>query len=79
MFSKALRGYEKVFGLDHVECETLRDKLCALDAELENKGLVEIEELAEDLPTGSSPDNNKPPSISKRHKLFRKFGLRSRT
>ncbi|KAH6702778.1 hypothetical protein BKA61DRAFT_740375 [Leptodontidium sp. MPI-SDFR-AT-0119] len=45
MFSKALRGCEKVFGLDHVKSETLRDKLCALDAVLENKGPVEIEDV----------------------------------
>ena len=31
MFSKALRGYEQVFGLDHAESETARNKLCALD------------------------------------------------
>ncbi|TAQ87453.1 hypothetical protein B7494_g4230 [Chlorociboria aeruginascens] len=80
MFSKALRGYEQVFGPNHAESEIVRNKLCALDAILENKAPVEIEELTDDLLTGSShPDIRKPPSTSKRHKLFRKLGLRSRT
>ncbi len=79
MFLKVLRGYEKVFGLNHAKSKTLRGKLYALDAVLENKATVEIEEHAEDVPTGSSPGINKPPSTLKRHKLFRKLGLRSRT
>ncbi|KAH6703052.1 kinesin light chain [Leptodontidium sp. MPI-SDFR-AT-0119] len=75
MFLEVLRGYEKVFGLDHAESEILRDRLCALDAVRQNKSPVEIEEYTEDLPTGPSRDSNKSPS--KRHKLFRKLGLRS--
>jgi hypothetical protein len=71
MFSKVLREYEQVFGPDHAKSETLRDKLCALDAVLENKAPVEVEERADDLATGSShPGINKPPSTSKLHKLF---------
>ncbi|PVH69794.1 kinesin light chain 1 [Cadophora sp. DSE1049] len=49
------------------------------DAVIENKAPVETEEHAEDVPTGPAPGINKPPSTSKRHKLFRKLGLRSRT
>jgi len=80
MYAKALCGYEQVFGLEHVKSMTLRNKLCALDAVLENKGSVKIEEHADVLATGSSrPGISKPPSISKRQKLFRKLGLRSRT
>lgn len=79
MFSKALRKYKKVFGFDYVKSKTLWDKLCALNTVLKNKGPVEIKEYVEELPTGSSLDNNKPPLISKRHKLFRKLGLRSCT
>jgi hypothetical protein len=41
MFSKALRGYEQVFGPDHAKSETLRDQLCALDAVVANKALIE--------------------------------------
>jgi hypothetical protein len=79
MFLKVLRGYELVFGPEHAESKTLRDKLYALDTVLENKAPVEIEEHAEDVPTGPVPGDNKPPSTSKRHKLFRKLGLMSRT
>ncbi|KAL5316295.1 hypothetical protein ACEPPN_015340 [Leptodophora sp. 'Broadleaf-Isolate-01'] len=79
MFAKALCGYEQVFGPEHAESKTLRDKLHVLDAIVENKAPVEIEEHAENVPTGSAPGINKPPSTSKRHKLFRKLGLRSRT
>jgi hypothetical protein len=56
MFSKALRGYEQVFGPEHAKSETLRDKLCALDAVVKNKA-----------------------PVSKRHRLFRKLGLRFRS
>ncbi|KAH8598606.1 hypothetical protein B0O99DRAFT_567078 [Bisporella sp. PMI_857] len=80
MFSRALRGYEQVFGLEHANSATLRDKLCTLDAVVENKAPAKIEERAGDLPTGSShPGSKNPPSTSKRHKLFRKLGLRART
>ncbi|KAL5318058.1 hypothetical protein ACEPPN_015162 [Leptodophora sp. 'Broadleaf-Isolate-01'] len=79
MFAKALCGYEQVFGPEHAKSKTLRDKLHVLDAMVENKAPVEIEEHAENVPTGSAPGINKPPSTSKRHKLFRKLGLRSRT
>ncbi|KAG4429439.1 hypothetical protein IFR05_015080 [Cadophora sp. M221] len=79
MYAKALCGYEQVFGFEHAESETLRNKLCALDAVLKNNAPVEIEEHAEDVPTRSSPGINKPSSTSKRHKVFRKLGLRSRT
>jgi hypothetical protein len=78
MFSKALRGYEQVFGPEHAKSETLRDKLCALDALVEKKAAVEIEERADGLPIGSSHPGIKKPT-SKQHKLFRKLGLRSRT
>jgi hypothetical protein len=79
MFSKALLGYEQVFGPDHAKSETLRDQLYALDARVKERGLIEIEERAGDLQVGSSYLGiKKPPLISKRHKLFRKLGLRFR-
>jgi hypothetical protein len=40
MFSKVLRGYETVFGLDYTKSETLRDKLYVLDDVLKNKAPV---------------------------------------
>jgi hypothetical protein len=80
MVLKVLRRYEQVFGPKHAKSETLRDKLYALDVIVKNQALVKIEERADNLPTGLSyPGINKPPSISKRHKLFRKPGLRFRS
>jgi tetratricopeptide (TPR) repeat protein len=71
MFLKALCGYEQVFRPDHAKSESVQNKLCALDAMLETKALIKIEELTDDPLTGSShPGINKPPSTSKRHKLF---------
>ncbi|KAH6673053.1 hypothetical protein B0J14DRAFT_654782 [Halenospora varia] len=37
MYSKALVGYEKVVGLDHFRSQSLRDKVRALDAVMENR------------------------------------------
>lgn len=77
MFLKALRGYKQIFGPNHTKSKTLRDQLCALDAVVANKVLVEIEERADDLPIGSSsPGIKKPPLTLKRYKLFRKLTLR---
>ncbi|KAG4427572.1 hypothetical protein IFR05_016945, partial [Cadophora sp. M221] len=63
MFAKALCGYEQVFGPEHAKSKTLRDKLHVLDAMVENKAPVEIEEHAENVPTGLAP-------ASTQHKLF---------
>jgi tetratricopeptide (TPR) repeat protein len=41
MFAKSLCGYEQVFGLDHAKSKTLRDKIHALDAVVENKASIE--------------------------------------
>ena len=72
-------SYEQVFGPNHAKSETLRDQLCALDAVVANKAPVKIEERADDLQVGPSHLGiKKPPSILKRHKLFRKLGLRFR-
>ncbi|KAH7413483.1 hypothetical protein BKA64DRAFT_355752 [Cadophora sp. MPI-SDFR-AT-0126] len=77
MYLKALRGYERVYGPEHAKSETLRDKLYALDVVVENKAPVETEERADDLKVGPSHLGiRKVPSTSKRHKLFRKLGLR---
>jgi hypothetical protein len=80
MFLKVLCKYEQVFELNYVKSKTLQDKLGALDTVLENKAPVEVKERADDLPTGLLYLSiNKPPSISKLHKLSQKLGLRSCT
>jgi len=77
MYSKALLGYEQVYGPKNAKSETLRDKLCALDVVAENKAPVEIEERADDRQVGPSHLGiRKVLSISKRHRLFRKLGLK---
>jgi tetratricopeptide (TPR) repeat protein len=80
MYAKALCGYEQVFGPEHAKSKILRDKLYVLDAVVENKTSVEVQERAGDLPTGlSHPSIKYPPSTSEQHELFQKLGLRSRT
>jgi hypothetical protein len=77
MYSKASLGYGKVFGPEHAKSKTLRDKLCALDAMVEDSLLVGDEEPVYNLQGGLSHlATTTAPSISKRHKLFRKFGPR---
>ena len=77
MYSKALLGYKQVYGPEHAKSETLRDKLYALDVVAENKVPVEIKERADDPQVGPSHLGiRKVPSISKRHRLFRKLGLK---
>jgi hypothetical protein len=79
MYSKALCGFEQVFGPEHAKSETFRDKICALDGVVENEALVEIEERADDLQVGPSHLGVKTtPLTLKRHGLFRKLGLRFR-
>jgi tetratricopeptide (TPR) repeat protein len=78
MYSKALVGYEKVMGHDHAHCQTLREILGALDTEPETNALIKT---GKDL--GHEPDGQASRCIiedgssnSKRHRLFRKLGLR---
>jgi hypothetical protein len=47
MYSKALLGYEQVYGSEHAEFKTLQDKLFALETVAKNKASVEIEERAD--------------------------------
>ncbi|PQE06061.1 hypothetical protein CJF30_00005019 [Rutstroemia sp. NJR-2017a BBW] len=75
MYSKALIGYEKALGPEHPTSQQTRQKLCALDAAMENTALSEVEEPVDDL-QGESPHLKKPPSTSKRYKVLRKLGLR---
>ncbi|KAH8592605.1 hypothetical protein B0O99DRAFT_674331 [Bisporella sp. PMI_857] len=48
MYLKASLGYEKVFGPEHPKSQSLRHKLCALDAVVENSALVGVEEPVDD-------------------------------
>jgi hypothetical protein len=75
MYSKASLGYEQVFGPEHPRSQSSCHKLCALDAVMQNRALLEAEEPMDDL-QGEPSHLKKTPSTSKRYKLFRKLGLR---
>ncbi|PQE27753.1 hypothetical protein CJF31_00009986 [Rutstroemia sp. NJR-2017a BVV2] len=75
MYSKALLGYEQVLGSEHPKSQLTRQKLCALDAVMENRAVSEVEEPVDDL-QGELPHLKKPLVTSKRYKLLRKLGLR---
>jgi hypothetical protein len=77
MYSKALTGYEKVVGPDHSKCQSLRGILQDLDTGTKKEAIKGIEEPASD-PQGevSRLDSKGALLISRRHKLFRKLGLR---
>ena len=71
MYSKALVGCEKVFGPDHPRSQGLRDNLRALDAVVENKALIGVEESINNLQGGPSHlVAEGTPLKSKRRKLF---------
>ncbi|PQE29295.1 hypothetical protein CJF30_00004368 [Rutstroemia sp. NJR-2017a BBW] len=78
MYSKATLGYEQVFGPEHPRSQSSRHKLCALDAGMQNRALLEVEEPVDNL-QGEPSHLKQTPSTSKRHELFRKLGLRSWT
>jgi hypothetical protein len=66
MYSEAFIGNEIVLGPDHPRSQSLRDKVSALDVATKNKALIGAE----------YPMDKETSSKSKRHKLFRKLGLR---
>ena len=77
MYSKALVGYEKVRGPDHLRSRSLRDKLHALDTEIGNKALVDAREPVNKFQGETSHLGAKGTlSKSKRHKLLKKLCLR---
>ncbi|KAM3066460.1 hypothetical protein ACMFMG_012045 [Clarireedia jacksonii] len=49
MYSKALLGYEQVFGPEHPGSQSSRYKLYTLDAVMQNRALLEVEEPVDDL------------------------------
>ena len=75
MYSKASVRYEKVFGPAHPRFQSLQDNLHALDAEIENRTLVRVEEPKNNLQGGLSHLSAEETPKSKRHKLFRKLGV----
>ncbi|KAH8800849.1 hypothetical protein F5884DRAFT_685562, partial [Xylogone sp. PMI_703] len=78
MYSRALIGYEKVFGPAHLRSQSLRDRLHSLDAKIENRAQVRVEEPENNLQGGLLYLSAKETLLkSKRyHKLFRKLGWR---
>jgi tetratricopeptide (TPR) repeat protein len=66
MYTKALIGNEKVFVPDHPRSQDLRAYIDNLDTVVKSQALV----------GGEEPVSKKPPSKSKRHRLFSKLGLR---
>jgi tetratricopeptide (TPR) repeat protein len=77
MYSKALAGYKKVVGPDHLKCQSLQEILYELETIIEREAMKGREEPASD-PQGnvSRLDSKGALSISRRHRLFRKLGLR---
>ncbi|KAF2804375.1 uncharacterized protein BDZ99DRAFT_398055 [Mytilinidion resinicola] len=67
MYSKAPVGYVNVLGHDHPHCQSLRENVSALIPEAEN---IDKREDSRPLMIEGTAGNGK------RHRLFRKFGLR---
>jgi tetratricopeptide (TPR) repeat protein len=94
MYVGALRGYEKALGAEHTSTLDIIHNLGILyknqDKLVEARQMfqqalqsyekaMEVKEHVDDLQVVPSHLGiKKPPSISKRHKLFRKLGLRFR-
>ena len=77
MYLKALAGYEKVVGPEHPKCQSLQEILQDLETITEGEAMKGREEPATD-PQGnvSRLDSKGALSTSRRHRLFRKLGLR---
>jgi tetratricopeptide (TPR) repeat protein len=77
MYSKALAGYKKAFGPQHPKCQSLQEILQDLETITEGEAMKGREGPASD-PQGnvSRLDSKGALSTSRRHKLFRKLGLR---
>ena len=77
MYSKALSGYEKVVGPNHLRSRSLRDNLQALDTVTENETLKDVEEPVNNSRGETSRlGAERALSKTKRHKLLKKLGLR---
>ena len=77
MYSKALVGYEKVHGPDHLKSRSLRDDLRALDTMIENKALIDVREPVNKCQGETSHLGAKRTlSKSKRYKLLKRPRLR---
>jgi hypothetical protein len=76
MYSKALAGY-KAIGPNHPRCQSLENFLQDLDTRTKTEAIKGTKEPASN-PSGevSGSDSKEALLISRRHKLFRKLGLR---
>ncbi|PSN58765.1 hypothetical protein BS50DRAFT_343691 [Corynespora cassiicola Philippines] len=79
-YSKALSGYEKVLGSSHSNCQTLRDRIETLESREDRSktltGKVSEEHVQVQSSLDPCPPSGKPGS--KRHRLLKKLGLRSK-
>ncbi|KFY31765.1 hypothetical protein V493_00847 [Pseudogymnoascus sp. VKM F-4281 (FW-2241)] len=77
MYVKALLGYEKVVGPDHPTSQSLREILQGLDSGTEKEAVKGIKKpVSNPREEVSRLGSEGAPSTSRRHKLFRKLGLR---
>ncbi|KAH8588539.1 hypothetical protein B0O99DRAFT_582895 [Bisporella sp. PMI_857] len=80
MYLKALTGYKKVVGPKHPKCQSLQEILQDLETITEGEAMKGREEPATDPQENVSRlDSKGALSTSKRHRLFRKLGLRQGT
>lgn len=77
MYLKALAGYEKVVGPEHPKCQSLQEILQDLETITKGEAIKGREEPAND-PQGNvlRLDSKGALSTSRRHRLFKKLGLR---
>jgi tetratricopeptide (TPR) repeat protein len=76
MYLKALAGYEKVVGPDHPRCQSLYKILQDLGTRTKTEAIKRTKEPASNPLRVSDSDSKGVLSTSRRHKLFRKLGLR---
>jgi tetratricopeptide (TPR) repeat protein len=77
IYSKALIGYKKVVRLEYPKCQNLQEILQDLETIIEREAMKGREEPASDPQRNVSYlDSKGALSTSRRHRLFRKLGLR---
>ncbi|KFY88185.1 hypothetical protein V500_06505 [Pseudogymnoascus sp. VKM F-4518 (FW-2643)] len=77
MYLKALLGYEKVVGPNHPMAQSLQEILQDLDSGTEKEAMKGIKEpVSNPREEVSRLGSEGAPSTSRRHKLFKKLGLR---
>jgi tetratricopeptide (TPR) repeat protein len=76
IYLKALTGYKKVVGPDHSRCQSLQEILQDLDTRTKTKAIKGTKEPASNPSRVLGLDSKEALSTSRRHKLFKKLGLR---